>query len=205
MRTRLSHLKTTVTTPISHRRTAANERALVIGVGTVSGTADRSPGAAVAVDVETVSGERFRGALTTSTCHGTPLDLRPGVVVAVRFDPDRPTDLALADDMIAARAAFDHMLIRKGLTTTEKIDLVRRGNRSQGVVTAMRVTGAVIEDHREITVDLMVSKTDGGQFASRETAFIPATSVNAVTPGSVVAVYYRTADESTIAITVAKA
>lgn len=131
-------------------------------------------------------------------------DLRPGVVVAVRFDPRRRDELVLADDFVAARAAFDHMLIRKGLTTAQKIDLVRRGNRSQGVVTAVRVTGVVIEDHQEITVDLMVGRTDGGQFAARDTTFIPTSSVPTVTPGSVIDAYYRTVDESTIAITVAK-
>ncbi|WP_143695550.1 hypothetical protein [Williamsia sp. 1135] len=205
MRTRLSHLKTSSMTPNRYRRGPARPPESAIGLGTVSAAAEGCPGSAVAVDVETVSGERFRGALTTSSCHGAALDLRPGVVIAVRFDPDKRTDLTLADDMIAARAAFDHMLIRKGLTTTEKIDLVRRGNRSQGVVTAVRVTGDVIEDHRKITVDLMVSKTDGGQFAARETAYIPATSVASVAPGSVIAVYYRPADESTIAITVPRA
>lgn len=198
-------MKTTSMTPTWHRRATTETAGPAIGVGTVREAADPPTGAAITVDVETVSGEQFRGVLTTSTCHGAAIDLRPGVVIAVRFDPNRPTDLTLADDMIAARAAFDHMLVRKGLTTPEKIELVRRGNRTQGVVTAVRATGDVIEDHREITVDLMVSKTDGGQFAARETAFIPATSVASVNPGSAITVYYRTADESTIAITVAKA
>lgn len=198
-------MKTTLISPSRHGRTTAKPVGQAIGVGTVVGPTGPSRDTAVTVDVETVSGARFRGTLTTSTRHGAALELNPGVVVAVRFHPDQPTVLTLADDMIAARAAFDQMLIRKGLTTIEKIDLVRRGNRSQGVVTAMRVTGDVIEDHQEITVDLMVSKTDGGQFAARETAFVPATSVASVTPGSVIAVYYRPADESTIAITVAKA
>lgn len=196
---------TTVLTPARHRRPSATPAGAAIGVGTVAGIPGPPREGAAIIDVETVTGERFRGELTTSTCHGAALDLKPGVVVAVRFHPDRPTDLTLADDMIAARAAFDHMLIRKGITTAAKIDLVRRGNRSQAVVTAMRVTGHVIEDHREITVDLMVARTDGGQFAARETAFIPAASLASVAPGSVIAVYYRTADESAIAITVAKA
>jgi hypothetical protein len=132
----------------------------------------------------------------------THLDLRPGVVLAVRFDPDRPAEVTLADDMVAARAAFDTMLIRKGLTTADKLDLIRRGTRSHGVVTAMQLTGDAREDFSEVDLHVMVSRPEGGQFPVREVTFIPDTSVSRVEPGSVIDTYYRSADPSRIAVCV---
>ena len=57
--------------------------------------------------------------------------------------------LATAADMLAVRAAFDRMLVRKGLVTGDQLDLIRHGTKSRAVVTGMRTTGAAREDHRE--------------------------------------------------------
>jgi hypothetical protein len=186
-----------------------------IGVGTVRAVRSAIPTAGsartqpteVTVDVETVTGQRFQGSLTLRAAGPgatmqTHLDLRPGVVLAVRFDPDRPAEVTLADDMVAARAAFDTMLIRKGLTTADKLDLIRRGTRSHGVVTAMQLTGDAREDFSEVDLHVMVSRPEGGQFPVREVTFIPDTSVSRVEPGSVIDTYYRSADPSRIAVCV---
>ena len=49
--------------------------------------------------------------------------------------------LATLDDMLAVRAAFDEMLVAKGLVTGGQIDLIRHGTKSHAVVTGMRTTG----------------------------------------------------------------
>ena len=51
--------------------------------------------------------------------------------------------LVTAADMLAVRAAFDQMLVRKGLVTGDQLDLIRHGTKSRAVVTGMRTTGAV--------------------------------------------------------------
>src|SRR4051794_3970068 len=66
--------------------------------------------------------------------------------------------LATAEDIRAVRAAFDDMLVRKGLLTVENLDLIRHGTKSRAVVTGMRTTGAALEDHREVELDVMVRK-----------------------------------------------
>ena len=71
-----------------------------------------------------------------------------------------------------------------------------------GVVTGMRATGTAREDFREVELDLMVSRPGGGQFPARETALIPVTSLQKVSPGSVVDAYYRPGDENTVAVLV---
>ena len=80
-------------------------------------------------------------------------------------DPDEADErLITATDMLAVRAAFDEMLVRKGLLTDDQLDLIRHGTRSRGVVTGMRTTGGSREDHREVELDVMVRKPGGGQF-----------------------------------------
>ncbi|HEX2284786.1 MAG TPA: hypothetical protein VHI10_08180 [Mycobacterium sp.] len=110
--------------------------------------------------------------------------------------------LVTGDEMIAIRAEFDRMLMAKGLVTGEQLALIRHGTRSPAVVTGMRATGAAREDHREVELDVMVRRPEGGQFPAHETALIPASALTKVSPGSVIDTYYRSGDESAIAICV---
>lgn len=110
--------------------------------------------------------------------------------------------LATATEMLAVRAAFDEMLVRKGLVTGDQLDLIRHGTKSRGVVTGMRTTGASREDYREVELDVMVRKPGGGQFAAHEIALIPASSLAKVSPGSIIDTYYRLGRESAVAVCV---
>jgi hypothetical protein len=111
--------------------------------------------------------------------------------------------LATVADMLAVRTAFDDMLVRKGLLTGDQLELIRKGTKSQGVVTGMRPTGESREDHREVVLDVIVRKPGGGQFPAHETALIPASSLAKVSPGSIIDTYYRSGDESSVAVCVA--
>lgn len=169
-----------------------------VAIGTVRSVSDL-----VTVDVESVSGERFVGRLRSREGGGggTP-GLRPGVVLLVAFDPADRDRLVLADDMVAVRAAFDRMLLRKGIITAAQLALIRQGTRCRGIVTGMRPTGGAREDYREVELDLMVSKPEGGQFPAHETTLVPESALAEVAPGSVVDAYYRRGDESTVAVCV---
>jgi hypothetical protein len=165
-----------------------------VGVGTVSKITD-----VATIEVESVTGLRFTGRLRDDPVTST---LRPGAVLLVAFDPAAREHLSLADDMLAVRAAFDQMLVDKGLLTGHQLDLIRHGTRSHGVITGMRATGETREDYREVELDVMVSRPGGGQFAVHETALIPASSMAKVSPGSVIDTYFRLEDETDIAVSV---
>ena len=124
---------------------------------------------------------------------------RAGTDLVSVQDSGRPV---LADDMAAVRAAFDRMLLRKGLITAAQLALIRHGTRCRGIITGMRATGGAREDYREVELDLMVSKPEGGQFPARETTLVPESALAEVSPGSVVDAYYRLGDESTVAVCV---
>lgn len=168
-----------------------------VGIGTVSEITDR-----ITVEVVSVSGQKFTGRLRGAPDDPVVAEIRPGAVLLVAFDPDSREQLSLADDMVAIRAAFDRMLVDKGLVTDAQLDLIRHGIRSSGVVTGAHSTGAGREDYREVVLDLMVRRPEGGQFPAHETTLIPATSLDRVCPGSVVDAYYRRGDESTVAVAV---
>lgn len=168
-----------------------------VGIGTVSVVSDR-----IIVEVESVSGQKFTGRLCGAPDDPVVAGIRPGAVLLVSFDPECREQLSLADDMIAIRTAFDRMLVDKGLVTDAQLALIRHGTKASGVVTASHTTGAGREDHREVVLDLMVRKPEGGQFPAHETALIPATSLNRVCPGSIVDAYYRRGDESVVAVAV---
>lgn len=108
--------------------------------------------------------------------------------------------LVTGDEIRAVCAAFDRMLMDKGLVTTEQLDTIRRGTRTRAVVTALRRTGTVCEDYSEVELDLIVRRPGGGQFPAHETALIPVHSLDQVTPGSDVVVYYRDADQTAVAV-----
>ncbi len=165
-----------------------------VGVGTVSTITD-----VATIEVESVTGLRFTGRLRDDAITSA---LRPGAVLLVAFDPAAREQLSLADDMLAVRSAFDQMLVDKGLLTGHQLELIRHGTRSHGVITGMRPTGESLEDYREVELDLMVSKPDGGQFAVHETALIPASSMAKVAPGSVIDTYFRPGDETEVAVSV---
>jgi hypothetical protein len=110
--------------------------------------------------------------------------------------------LATADDMVAIRAEFDRMLVAKGLVTNGQIELIRHGTKSRAVVTGMRTTGHAREDFREVELDVMVRRPGGGQFAAHEKALIPESAIMKVSPGSFVDTYYRSDDESAVAVCV---
>ncbi|MBA0046044.1 hypothetical protein [Mycobacterium sp. NPDC050853] len=95
-------------------------------------------------------------------------------------------------------AEFDHLLIRKRLLTEARRAAIGEGTRSRGVVTGLSVTGP----GREVQLDLMVTRPDGGQFPARETAVIPASTLPKMAPGSVIDAYYRPSDHSIIAVRV---
>ena len=118
-------------------------------------------------------------------------------------DPEEAGErLVTAADMLAVRAAFDQMLVRKGLVTGDQLDLIRHGTKSRGVVTGMRTTGTSREDYREVELDVMVRKPGGGQFPAHQIALIPASSLAKVSPGSIIDTYYRLGRKPAVAVCV---
>lgn len=189
---------TTVATVLPRGRTPARPAsAPSVAIGTVRAVADR-----ITVEVESVCGQKFTARLRGGPDDPVVAEIRPGAVLLVTFDPESREQLSLADDMVAIRAAFDRMLLDKGLLTAAQLDLIRHGTKSSGVVTAARPTGTQHEDHHEVVLDLMVRRPEGGQFPAHETTLIPATSLDRVCPGSIIDAYYRRGDESAVAVAV---
>lgn len=116
-------------------------------------------------------------------------------ITSARPDEEADERLVTVEEFAAE---FDQLLIRKRLLTAAQRAIIERGTRSHGIVTGVSATGA----GREVYLDLMVSRPDGGQFPARETAVIPASALPKMAPGSIIDAYYRPGDHSIIAVRV---
>jgi hypothetical protein len=126
---------------------------------------------------------------------------RDGAVAAPTDAGEADERLATDDDIVAIRAEFDRLLVGKGLVTASQIELIRHGTKSRAVITGVRTTGHVREDCREVELDVIVHRPlCGGQFAAHDRALIPESAIAKVTPGSIVDTYYRSSDESAVAV-----
>jgi hypothetical protein len=77
--------------------------------------------------------------------------------------------------------------------------------KSRGVVVGIRIAGAAREEYREVELDVMVARPEGGQFAARERAVIPASLLRKVSPGNIIDTYYHRGDETAVAVCVPRA
>ncbi|OBB58988.1 hypothetical protein A5757_15260 [Mycobacterium sp. 852013-51886_SCH5428379] len=110
--------------------------------------------------------------------------------------------LLLSPDPCRARVA-DRPEEAERLVPRDELDTIRmQFVRTHGVITAVRTVGERGADYREIELDLMVTRRGGGRFPARDTALIPADALEYLSPGSVVVAYYRSDDESSVAVCV---
>ena len=125
------------------------------------------------------------------------------VLVDMGFITDEQQELLVDEQHQHPGQLLGKVAIDMGLITDDQLHLIRHGTKSRGVVTGMRTTGASRDDHREVVLDVMVRKPGGGQFPAHETTLIPASSLAKVSPGSIIDAYYRSGDESAVAVCVA--
>ncbi|MEU4339923.1 hypothetical protein AB0H00_01450 [Nocardia sp. NPDC023852] len=128
--------------------------------------------------------------------------LRPGVVLPVRYLPERTdkVEVDLSGDASAAQRAMNESLIRKGITTPHKLDIAERGIATQAVVRSLSVTGTIRDGHSEVALGLVVTRPDGSAFATRVTKFLAPGSVGQVQVGRVLRVHYLPENESEVVI-----
>ncbi|MEV4237809.1 MULTISPECIES: hypothetical protein [unclassified Nocardia] len=128
--------------------------------------------------------------------------LQPGVVLPVRYLPDR-TDKVEVDrsgDMSAAQRAMNESMIRKGFTTKAKLDIAERGITAQAVVQSLSVPGEIRNGYSKIELGLVVTRPDGTTFTTSVDKFLPPASVAQVQVGRIIQVHYLPENEQEVVI-----
>ncbi|MFI7663797.1 hypothetical protein [Nocardia sp. NPDC049526] len=128
--------------------------------------------------------------------------LQPGVVLPVRYLPDR-TDKVEVDrsgDMSAAQRAMNESMIRKGFTTKAKLDIAERGITAQAVVQSLAVPGEIRNGYSKIELGLVVTRPDGTTFTASVDKFLPPASVAQVQVGRIIQVHYLPENEQEVVI-----
>jgi hypothetical protein len=178
-----------------------------IGMGTVQSVSqtgtyiNEQPQVRIDLSVETIEGKTFQSQAKLVV----PLTelglLRPGVVLPVRYLPDRldRVELDRSDDQAAAQEVYNQSMIRKGLTTPEMVAVARQGVRAQGVVRNMTVPGDVRHDWTRVVLDVAVTRPDGSMFTTETSKFIAPNEIGNIQVGKVLDVRYMPDNESVIA------
>ncbi|MCA2209706.1 hypothetical protein [Nocardia rosealba] len=128
--------------------------------------------------------------------------LRPGVVLPVRYLPGR-TDKVEVDrsgDAGAAQRAMNESLIRKGITTRDKLDIAERGIAAQAVVRSLDVPGRIRGGYTEVVLGLVVTRPDGTTFQTGAEKYLPPTAIGSVQVGRIIGVHYLPGDEQEVVI-----
>ncbi|AOS63861.1 DUF3592 domain-containing protein [Actinoalloteichus hymeniacidonis] len=179
-----------------------------MGVGTVTSvrptgmSINDQPEVRIDLDVEDAQGRVFSShARMVVTVTELPM-LRPGVVLPVRYLPHRPDKVEIdrSDDDSAAQDALNQLLIRKGITTQARLDIVKRGITAQAVVQAVSAKGEIREGNPRMNLTLSVTRPNGTTFGAEVDRFMPATAVARLQVGKVVQVHYLPGDESEVVV-----
>ncbi len=180
----------------------------LMGLGTVRSfrhtgvTLNDQPQVRIEFSVEGADGKVFRSTARMIVPLTELALLRPGVVLPVRYLPDRTdkVEVDLSGNGAEAQRAMNQSMIRKGFTTPEKLDIAERGVRARGVVQALAVPGEIRDGHSKVEVTLMVTRPDGSTFGTRVEKFLPPTAVGYVQVGRIVQVHYLPENEREVVL-----
>ncbi|WP_062993180.1 hypothetical protein [Nocardia anaemiae] len=180
----------------------------LVGIGTIKSfrqtglTVNDQPQIRIDFSVEGVDGKIFDSHATMIVPLTELALLQPGVVLPVRYLPDR-TDKVEVDrsgDMSAAQRAMNESMIRKGFTTKAKLDIAERGITAQAVVQSLSVPGEIRNGYSKIELGLVVTRPDGTTFSTSVDKFLPPASVAQVQVGRIIQVHYLPENEQEVVI-----
>lgn len=183
-------------------------RTAPVGLGTVVSVAqtgtyiNEQPQVRVEFEVEAADGKTF----TSHAKMIVPLTelalLQPGVVLPVRYLPDKPekVQVDMSGDAAAAQQVFDEAMVRKGFTTRANLDIAARGVRAQAVVRSLDVPGQIRDGRTRIDLGLVVTRPDGTTFETTTGKFLPPSSVGHVQVGRIIEVRYLPDNEQEVVL-----
>ncbi|MQY27188.1 hypothetical protein [Nocardia aurantia] len=179
-----------------------------LGIGTVESFAQTGlyindqPQLRIELQVEGAGGEVFRSHAKMIVPLAELALLRPGVVLPVRYLPDRTdrVEIDRSGDRSAVQRAVNETMIRKGLTTRAALDVAERGVAAQAVVQTLSVPGETREDSTAVDLGLLITRPDGSTFTAAVRKFVPQRNIGQVQVGRIVQVRYLAADEREVVL-----
>ncbi|MDV7356097.1 hypothetical protein R4282_24160 [Rhodococcus oxybenzonivorans] len=179
-----------------------------VGIGTVRAvrqtgmTLNDQPEVRIDLGVEDADGKTFESHAKIIVPLTELALLRPGVVLPVRYVPGRTDKVEIdrSGDTAAVTEAWNHTMIRQGVTSVDKLDIAARGVAAQAVVQSLSVPGEIRNGHPKVHLGLVVSRPDGSTFTTRVEKFLPSRSVAHVQVGRVLDVHYLPANEQEVVL-----
>ncbi|MGX1771595.1 hypothetical protein ACWIGW_05730 [Nocardia brasiliensis] len=192
-------------------RNSAAFRNGLLGLGTIRSvgqtgmTVNDQPQVRIEFAVEGADGKNFVATAKMIVPLTELALLQPGVVLPVRYLPDRTdkVEVDLSGDTAQAQQAMNESMIRKGITTRHKLDIAERGIATQAVVRSLSVTGEIRDGHSKIALGLVVTRPDGSSFSTLVEKFLAPSSVGQVQVGRILRVHYLPEAEHEVVIALA--
>ncbi|PXX65503.1 hypothetical protein DFR70_104567 [Nocardia tenerifensis] len=192
-------------------RNSAAFRDGLVGLGTIRSfaqtglTVNDQPQVRIEFSVEGVDGKTFASTAKMIVPLTELALLQPGVVLPVRYLPDRTdrVEVDLSGDASMAQRAMNESMIRKGITTRHKLDIAERGIATQAVVQSLSVPGEIRDGHSKIELGLAVTRPDGSTFTTRVEKFLAPSCVGQVQVGRILRVHYLPENEHEVVIALA--
>ncbi|MFI9507085.1 hypothetical protein [Nocardia sp. NPDC052566] len=183
-------------------------RGAPVGLGTVKSfaqtglTINDQPQVRIEFSVEGADGKTFDAHAKLIVPLTELALLHPGVVLPVRYLPDKPgkVEVDLSDDNTAAQEAMNEAMIRKGFTTRAKLDIAARGITARAVVRSLDVPGEIHDGHTRVDLGLVVTRPDGSTFAATVDKFLSPGNIGQVQVGRIIQVHYLPDNEREIVI-----
>ncbi|APU15707.1 MULTISPECIES: hypothetical protein [Actinoalloteichus] len=179
-----------------------------IGVGTVTSVTptgmqlNDQPEVRIELTVESADGRMFASEARMVVAV-TELGLvRPGVLLPVRYLPGRTdrVEIDRSGDAASAQEVMNQVMIRKGLTTPARLDIVRRGVSARAVVQSIVAHGEVRDGNPRMIIGVTVTRPDGTTFSTEADRFLMPGVVAQLKIGKVLGVHYLPHDEKEIVL-----
>ncbi len=189
-------------------RNSAEFAHAAIGIGTVEDvaqtglTVNDQPQVRLELSIEGEDGQTFRSHAKVIVPLTQLALLRPGVVLPVRYLPGRTdrVELDRSGDTARTQQAFNEVMIRRGVTTRDKLEIAERGIAARAVVQGLSAPGEIRGGNAKLVLDLAVTRPDGSVFATRTEKFVPPGGVAGLQVGRVIQVHYLPEREQDVVI-----
>lgn len=168
-------------------------------------TVNDQPQLDIVFDVDTATGEAFRGTARQIVDLTELSALTPGTMLPVRYLPGRAdgrVGIATDADSAEVQALMQQVQLAKGQITPRQLLIAQQGVQAQAVVMEMQPTGEVRHGNAVIALRLRVTRPDGTTFDTRVEKAVPPAAIAGVQAGMVVRARYLAHDEEDVSLEV---
>ncbi|MCL2849934.1 MAG: hypothetical protein FWE61_07820, partial [Micrococcales bacterium] len=165
---------------------------VVESVRTTGLEVNNQPQLELTMQFTTLDGQPVTASLRKVVSHANLAQLGPGAQLAIRYNPEKPSEIMLETnaDQAMLQEALNAQRLARGEVTQEQLDIATYGVKAQGVVLASQPTGNVVRGCGEMFLRIRVTGPSSDAFDTTVTKAVPQHALHLAQPGAVLTVFY---------------